>query len=164
MDNDIGRHSYSMSEIRDGVHVGAFSSIAGGVHFHAKCNHPSIRNRNLVSNYSFREKWSVDYPESAYGKGDIYVGSDVWIGEGARILDGVTIGDGSIVGAQAVVTKSVPPYSVVVGNPGVIKKYRFPKKIRDKLVKIAWWNWDDDTIKGRINDLLDAYSFVEKYS
>ena len=53
-------------------------------------------------------------------KGKVVIGENVWIGDKATILPGVSIGDGSVIGANAVVTKDVPPYSVVVGNPARI--------------------------------------------
>lgn len=71
-----------------------------------------------------------------------YIGNDVWIGANAFIKDGVTIGDGAIIGACTVVTKDVPPYAIVVGNPGKIIRYRFSQEIIDELLKLKWWNYD----------------------
>jgi acetyltransferase-like isoleucine patch superfamily enzyme len=69
------------------------------------------------------------------------IGNDVWIGHGAFIKAGITIGDGAVIGAHAVVTKDVPPYAVVVGNPGVIKKYRFSPEIIQQLLTLKWWRF-----------------------
>ena len=80
-------------------------------------------------------------------KGDIIVGNDVWIGAKATIMSGVKIGDGAIVGATATVTKDVPPYAIVAGNPAKIIKYRFNEKQIESLLKIAWWDWTEDRIK-----------------
>ena len=80
-------------------------------------------------------------------RGDTVVGNDVWIGQNATILPGVHIGDGAVIGANAVVAKDVPPYAVVVGNPAVIKKYRFDQETIDLLLKLKWWDKDIEEIK-----------------
>lgn len=80
-------------------------------------------------------------------KGDIIIENDVWIGAHATIMSGVKISNGAIVGATATVTKDVPPYSIVVGNPAKIVKYRFSKKQIESLLEISWWNWTEDRIK-----------------
>ena len=79
-------------------------------------------------------------------KGDIVIGNDVWIGYEAVILASVTIGDGAIIGARAVVTKDVPPYTVVGGVPARQIKRRFPEQIINELLKLKWWAWDEDRI------------------
>ena len=98
-------------------------------------------------------------------KGDIIVENDVWIGAKSNIMSGVKISNGAIIGATATVTKDVPPYAIVVGNPAKIVKYRFTEKQRDDLLKIAWWDWTEDRIKTeamdlwseRINDFIDRH-------
>ncbi|MGV2442242.1 CatB-related O-acetyltransferase, partial [Bacillus atrophaeus] len=85
---------------------------------------------------------------------DIVVGNDVWIGYQSCILSGVTIGNGAIIGAKSVVTKDVPPYSIVAGNPAKFIRYRFPQEIIDKLENLAWWDWDISVIKISIPLLL----------
>lgn len=74
----------------------------------------------------------------------------MWIASGANVLHGVTIGDGAVVGAGSIVTKDVPPYAIVVGNPARILKYRFDDKIIEELLKIKWWDFSDEVIKGNI--------------
>jgi acetyltransferase-like isoleucine patch superfamily enzyme len=78
---------------------------------------------------------------------DIKIGNDVWIGAKSTIMSGVKIGNGAVIGATATVTKDVPPYAIVVGNPGKIVKYRFTEKQIDLLLQISWWNWDEEKIK-----------------
>ena len=87
-------------------------------------------------------------------KGDIVVGNDVWIGYQSCILSGVTIGNGAIIGARSVITKDVPPYAIVAGNPAKFVRYRFPQETIDKLESLAWWDWDISVIKGAIPLLL----------
>ena len=73
-------------------------------------------------------------------KGDIIIGNDVWIGYEAVILSGITIGDGAMIGTRAVVTKDVPPYAIVAGNPAKIIKYRFDDKRIKELLEEKWWD------------------------
>jgi acetyltransferase-like isoleucine patch superfamily enzyme len=80
-------------------------------------------------------------------KGDIIIENDVWIGAKSTILSGVKLYNGSVVGAGSIVTKDVPPYSIVAGNPAKVIKYRFTQKVIDQLQKIAWWDWTEDRIK-----------------
>ena len=153
--------SYSQSDTGK-TEIGKFTSIAAGVSFVDMDNHPCIDFPLCVSSYPFFEQLKVEYPVCS-DKGPIKIGNDVTIGTSAYILNGVTIGDGAIVGSFSVVAKNVPPYAVVVGNPAVVKKYRFSKEIIKKLLKIQWWNWDVEVVKGRIKDFLDVNTFVEKY-
>ena len=83
------------------------------------------------------------------------VGNDVWIGQNVTILPGVHIGDGAIIGANSVVAKDVPPYSVVVGNPAEVKKYRFDEDTREFLLKLKWWDKDVEIIR-KLIPLLTA--------
>ena len=153
--------SYSSTQTEN-IPVGRFTSIAAGVSFADIDNHPCIEFPKIVSTYPFNDMLGVDYPVGK-NKGPIVIGNDVWIGVSAYILNGVTIGDGAIVAAYSVVTKNVPPFSLVAGNPAKIKKYRFSKEIIKKLLKIRWWEWDVETVKERIADFLDVNTFIKKY-
>ena len=110
------------------------------------------------------EEWGLDVKEIASAwdnKGDIVIGNDVWIGFEAVILSGVTIGDGAIIGTRAVVTKDVPPYTIVGGVPAKPIRKRFSDGVISELLKVQWWNWSENRIKkniaaiqsGRIEDL-----------
>lgn len=97
-------------------------------------------------------------------KGQILIENDVWIGHGAVILGGVTIHNGGVVGAGAVVTKDVPPYAIVAGNPAKIIKYRFEEAAVKALLDIAWWNWESDVLKGRYREMRMPVSyFIERF-
>ena len=91
------------------------------------------------------------------------MGNDVWIGMEAMIMSGVTIGDGAVIGARAVVTKDVPPYTVVVGSPAVAIKKRFDDETIERLLAIKWWDWDDSRIEKALPMLLnnDIKAFFE---
>jgi virginiamycin A acetyltransferase len=85
---------------------------------------------------------AVPSPKYFKEKGKTVIGNDVWIGYDALIMPGVNVGNGAIVGARSVVTKDIPPYCIVAGNPAKIIRYRFEESVIEKLCTIAWWNWD----------------------
>ena len=98
----------------------------------------------------FFEEWELDgkdIRDAWDNKGDIVIGNDVWIGYEAVILSGVIIGDGAIIGTRALVTKDVPPYTIVGGVPAKPIRKRFDEETIQKLEEIRWWNWEEDRIK-----------------
>ena len=98
-------------------------------------------------------------------KGDIIIENDVWIGAKSTIMSGVRIGNGSIIGATSTVTRNVPPYAIVAGNPAKLIKYRFPALEIESLLEIAWWNWSEEKIKDECNLLWSSNinEFIKKY-
>ena len=168
---NIGKNSYFVGNPKgdvEDVSVGNYTQIAEGVRFIDRDDHPSIQYPNLVSNYPFSTKKQVaGYPRQnlrhASGEIKVIVGNDVWIGKDAKILSGIRIGDGAIIGMEAVVAKDVEPYSVVVGNPAREIRKRFGDEIIETLLEIKWWNWNDDTVRERMDDFKDIKKFVEKY-
>lgn len=140
----------------DRLIIGKFCSIACGAKFlFTGANHAM----NSLSTYPFPiffEEWGLDkanVTDAWDNKGDIIIGNDVWIGYEAVILSGVTIGNGAIIGARAVVTKDVPPYTVVGGVPAKPIKKRFSNDVISKLEKICWWDWTIDKIKKNIENI-----------
>ena len=91
-----------------------------------------------------------------------YIGNDVWIGTKAMLKAGITVGNGAIIGMGSVVTKDVPPYAIVAGNPARIIRMRFPKELAERLEASRWWDKDPETIKkyaslmDRPSEFLDA--------
>ena len=83
-------------------------------------------------------------------KGDIVIGNDVWIGYEAVIMAGVTIGDGAIIGTRALVTKDVPPYTIVGGIPSKEIRKRFDEHTISKLLQLKWWDWSVEKIAANI--------------
>ncbi len=133
----------------DRLIVGKFCSIACGARFLFNSANHSMKSLSTYPFPIFFDEWGLDKMQVASAwdnKGDIVIGNDVWIGYEAVILAGVTIGDGAIIGARAVVTKDVPPYTVVGGVPARQIKRRFPEQILNELLKLKWWDWDEDRI------------------
>ncbi|PIP53334.1 hypothetical protein COX08_01545 [Candidatus Beckwithbacteria bacterium CG23_combo_of_CG06-09_8_20_14_all_34_8] len=87
-------------------------------------------------------------------KGDTVIGNDVWIGYDALFMPGVKVGDGAIIAAKSVVTKDVPAYAIVGGNPAKIIRMRFDERIVALLLQLKWWDWD----KKKITQNLEVLS------
>lgn len=133
----------------DKLIIGKFCSIACGAKFlFTSANH----KMSSLSTYPFPifyEEWGLDAKDirNAWdNKGDIIIGNDVWIGYEAVIMAGVTIGDGAIIGTRAVVTKDVPPYTIVGGVPAKPIRKRFDDATVERLIKLRWWDWEHDKI------------------
>ena len=134
----------------DRLKIGKFCSIACGAKFLFTSGNHSMQSLSTYTFPIFYEEWGLDGKDirSAWdNKGDIVLGNDVWIGYEAVILSGVTIGDGAIVGARAVVTKDVPPYTIVAGVPARPIRKRFDEETIAKLQALRWWDWDEEKIK-----------------
>lgn len=153
----VGEHTYGMENIelvhngetRDGfqVNIGAYCSIAEKITFLGSCNHRT----DWITTFPFGKRDQDIFPNfdgsgSLVSKGVIQIGNDVWIGRNATIQSGVHIGDGAIVAANAHVVKSVPPYSIVGGNPARVIKMRFTKEQREALLRIQWWSWSESKV------------------
>ncbi|MFS2520554.1 CatB-related O-acetyltransferase [Bacteroides xylanisolvens] len=149
----------------DRLVIGKFCSIACGAKFlFNSANH----TLNSLSNYPFPilfEEWQLDKKDVASAwdnKGDIVIGNDVWIGYEAVIMAGVHVGDGAIIASRAVVTKDVPPYTIVGGMPAKEIRMRFDKDTVDRLQELQWWNWNIEKItrylphimSGKIDELM----------
>lgn len=93
----------------------------------------------------------------------VVVGHDVWIGHRAIVLPGITIGNGAVVGAGTVVTRDVPPYTVVAGVPGRPIRSRFPEAVWRRLEQTAWWDWEHQLLAERLDDFRDVRHFLSLY-
>ena len=163
-------HHYDF--LGDKLIIGKFCQIAAGVEFVMNgANH----QMNAVSTFPFYtlEGWEMKPPAASDMpfKGDTVIGNDVWIGQNATILPGVHIGDGAIIGANSVVASDIEPYSIVVGNPAKLIRYRFDGELTSLLLKFKWWdkpveeinaliplltNSDLEFVKGKIKELLGS--------
>jgi phosphonate metabolism protein (transferase hexapeptide repeat family) len=95
----------------------------------------------------------------------VEIGHDVWIGHGAVVMPGVKIGHGAVVGAGAVVTRDVAPYAIAAGSPAKFLRWRFEPEISERMIGLAWWDWDHDRLAAAIEDMraLSAEQFLHKY-
>ena len=93
------------------------------------------------------------------------IGHDTWIGAGAMVKPEVTLGDGAVVASGAVVTKDVPPYTIVAGTPAKPLRERQPRDIAERLIALAWWDWPHDQLRTALEDFrsLNAAKFLEKH-
>ena len=139
--------------------IGKFCSIACGAKFIFNCANHTLKSLSTYTFPLFFEEWGLDKANVASSwdnKGDIVIGNDVWIGYEAAIMAGVHIGDGAIIAARAIVTKDVPPYTIVGGTPAKEIRKRFDKETIDFLQKLKWWNWDFEKIKQNIPYIANA--------
>ncbi|WP_415930580.1 CatB-related O-acetyltransferase [Zhenpiania hominis] len=144
---------------RDRLIMGKFCSIACGAKFlFTSANH----TQKSLSTYPFPiffDEWDLDVEDitSAWDrKGDIIIGNDVWIGYEAVIMSGVTIGDGAIIGARSVVTKDIPPYTIVGGVPARQIRRRFSEETIAALLELKWWNWPREKIARKIEAIKNG--------
>jgi len=149
--------------IKPNVTIGRFNNIASGVFFHCDSEHPCIRDPNIVTSQSFNNAFIWTAFPKQMDQDPIVIENDVWIAKEARILEGATLSNGCIVGAYSVVTKFVPPYAIVAGNPARIIRFRFDEDTINKLQKIQWWNWGFRTVRHRLKDFMDIHTFIQKY-
>ncbi len=133
--------------------IGKFCSIACGAKFLFNSANHALGSLSTYPFPIFFEEWGLpveDLPSAWDNHGDIVVGSDVWIGYEAVILAGVTIGDGAIIGARAVVTRDVPPYTLVGGVPAKPIRKRFDEDTIARLLELRWWDWPAERIRENI--------------
>lgn len=166
---EIGRYSYggpklhwSKGDFSYSLKIGAFCSIADDVSiFIGKHGRHTV---DYISTYPFGLIFGASekkiMSKSQIGDLSVTIGNDVWIGRGATIMAGVNIGDGAVIAARAVVTKDVMPYSIVGGVPARYIRKRFADETIELLLKISWWEWDDEKIKSNIN-LFNTPNFID---
>jgi acetyltransferase-like isoleucine patch superfamily enzyme len=149
----IGRHTYGHDEctfkiFTPGVRieVGAFCSIGPEVRILAGSEHVMTRVTTFPLNALLFNPAGGNAAD-VIDRGTTVIGHDVWIGLGATVLSGASVGHGAVVGARSVVSKWVPPYAVVVGNPAQIVHYRFDAEMRRRLLALCWWSWEDEEIE-----------------
>ena len=148
--------------------VGKFANIASFVRIGAT-DHPM--ERASLHHFLYR---SQDYWEDA-SRDEVFfarrharrvtIGHDTWIGHNAQIKPGITVGHGAIVASGAVVTKDVQPYMIVAGLPAAPMRERFPADIADRLMDLAWWDWDHTQLRAALMDFrsLEVEEFLKEY-
>jgi phosphonate metabolism protein (transferase hexapeptide repeat family) len=166
---ELGDYSY-FSRGSEAIYttVGKFTSIASNVRVNA-LHHPMDR----ISQHNITYRPNEYFVGAKIDKGfrglrqskHVHIGHDVWIGHGVIILPGIAIGHGAVIAAGAVVTKNVEPYAIVAGVPAKRIKWRFPKLIRERIIRLGWWDWEHDRLAGVVEDMrvLDVTAFLQKH-
>ncbi len=151
-------HVYQWGHPDEMLDIGDYVSIADGVTFLLGGNH----SYTGITTFPVKVKF-LGHVREAQSKGPIQVGDDVWIGHNALILSGVSIGQGAIIAAGSVVSKDVPPYSIVGGNPAKVIKYRFSEDIIDKLLNINFKMISENQMR-ELGDALYSDPGTEAFS
>ncbi|MEH2482607.1 phosphonate metabolism protein (transferase hexapeptide repeat family) [Nitrobacteraceae bacterium AZCC 2146] len=165
----MGDYSYVVNDAQiTYTTIGKFCSIAAMTRINPG-NHPM--HRATQAHFTYRA--SAYFPGESddaeffdWRRGHhISIGHDVWIGHGAIVLPGRNIGTGAVVAAGAIVTKDVPAYAIVAGNPARIIRRRFPEEVADALTELAWWDWDHEKLRTALPDFqkLAVEEFLHKY-
>jgi acetyltransferase-like isoleucine patch superfamily enzyme len=159
MDYKAGEYSYGTPHVLEWgegkkLHVGKYCSIGPETVIYLGGNHRS----DWVTTFPFTVLDPVaagirGHPQS---RGDVVIGHDVWMGRASSILSGVKVGHGACIAAHAVVTKDVPPYAIVAGNPAVVVKYRFSEHQIKKLIQTCWWDLPIAKIRDLYPTLLSS--------
>lgn len=168
VESTLGDYSYVVNDA-DVIYttIGKFCSIAAHTRINPG-NHPM--QRASQSHFTYR---ASAYFEDAQDEAEFFawrrstpvtIGHDVWIGHGAIILPGRTIGTGAVVAGGAVVTKDVAPYTIVAGNPAKPIRRRFPEDIAERLMALAWWDWEHARLRAALDDFrrLPVEAFLAK--
>ena len=146
----LGKYSYvSQYSIVNKSKIGKFCSIANGCYIGLWEHDTDVSTHSF---YLYEHCGNFVEGYTNYKKDNIKtsIGNDVWIGANSVIMKGIKISDGAIIGASSVVTKDVPPYAVVVGNPAKVIKYRYDKNDIEWLLNIKWWNFSRKKLKSII--------------
>jgi phosphonate metabolism protein (transferase hexapeptide repeat family) len=168
MESTFDDYSYAAGDVSIiYAEVGKFCSIASHVRINPG-NHPMQRVTQHHCTYR-----RVQYGFDTSNDEDFFnwrrthkcvIGHDVWLGHGAIIMPGVQIGTGAVIGSGAVVTKNIAPYQIAVGVPAKPIRQRFPDAVVEKLLRIAWWDWDRQMLETHFNDLFDIEAFIKKFN
>lgn len=150
----LGRHSYiGANSIINNGRIGRFTCIGPNVVVGIG-THPTQRKSIHPVFYSTRKQSGISFTEHSrfVEHVETQIGNDVWIGAGAIVKDGVSIGNGAVIGAGAIVTKPVPPFAIMVGNPARLLRKRFtPERIAELLLS-PWWDLPDSELRARVDE------------
>lgn len=155
------QHHYEF--LGDKLIIGKFCAIAEGIKFIMNgANH----RMNGITTYPFNifaGGWERVTPkiEDLPFKGDTIIENDVWIGQNVTIMPGIKVGDGAIIAADSTVVRSIEPYAVYGGNPAKFIRKRFSDDKVEFLLKLQWWNWDEEKIFNNLEKLTSEDGLVQ---
>ena len=149
---------YHYPFLGDRLVIGKFCAIARGAKFIMNGANHKLTGVTAYPFSIFGNGWERVLPKAGElpFKGDTVLGNDVWVGYDAILMPGVKVGDGAIIASRAVVTRDVPAYAVVGGNPAQVLKKRFDDATVEKLLKLRWWDWDAAKITRNLEMLVCA--------
>lgn len=147
---------YHEEFVGDRLIIGKFCQIAMDAQFIMNASMHQMSGFSTYPFAIFNENWAKSYEADFPYLGDTVIGNDVWIGYKATIFPGVQIGDGAIIGSRVMVTKNVPPYTIVGGNPAKMIRHRFDETTIKELLEIQWWDWPIETILGHLPEITGA--------
>jgi phosphonate metabolism protein (transferase hexapeptide repeat family) len=169
LDVAMGDYSYVVNDSQiTYTTIGKFCSIAAMTRINPG-NHPMHRATQAHFTYRASAYFAGESDDAeffAWRKSHrVHIGHDVWIGHGAIVLPGRSIGTGAVIAAGAIVTKDVPAYTIVAGNPARPIKRRFSEQVADRLARLAWWDWDHEALRDALPDFrkLGIEDFLDKY-
>ena len=145
--------------IGDHLTIGPFCAFAHGIRIFMNGGTHAMNGFSIYPFNIFGHGWENGFDPTTWTtvrKGDTVIGPDVWIGDHAAVMPGVSIGAGAIVAAMSVVTKDVPHYAVVAGNPARIVRIRFDEETVRRLLSVGWWHWDPAKITRNLNTIRGA--------
>ena len=167
--SDLLDYSYLVKDVEVfNAEVGKFANVASHVRINPT-NHPMWRATLHHFTYRSLSHFMADSDDDEISEWRnqhrIIIGPDVWIGHAAILMPGVCVGTGAIIGAGSVVTKDVPDYTIVAGNPARFIRRRVDETVEIALKRIAWWDWDREQLIAALPDLraMDAAAFAFKY-
>ncbi|MEP9398540.1 CatB-related O-acetyltransferase [Mesorhizobium sp. KR2-14] len=145
--------------IGDRLVIGRYCAIAEGAKFVMNGANHAMSGFSTYPFNIFGSGWEEGFDPATWSqelRGDTVVGNDVWIGMEALVMPGVTVGHGAIVAARAVVSRDVPPYAIVAGNPAKVVKTRFDPDTVERLLAVAWWDWPVDKVTRNLDAIRGA--------
>jgi len=144
--------------------IGAFCSLGANINIGGASHTVNWVSTSPVFNENIDHlKKKFSYHKFNYSIPTI-IGNDVWIGDRTIIKAGVTIGDGVVIGMGSVVTKNVPSYEIWAGNPARKIRKRFNEDIINELLKIKWWEAEDEIIENLAGTFCNIDEFIKKFS